>query len=347
MQTRRTSVRITHSAWRRKSFFIWYIYWFSFVQRCSKVNPLHARLWARSEKQMNSRATKLHRITNLRHTTSSRMRTPSCKLDYRLSTRTAARWTVTCCFHLDTVMAIVEQLTTTNAAQDRVDAVVDHVVSADRRQRWSLQFNAFISPLRSGEGLSTVFFFFYIGNNAPGSVVVIASKLLQQKEWPMGRWSHCCCLKFKRELAGRRWTAQHRSTCCWRLLKEKRCVTGLNHECARRGHGTDCVEIWRASQGHQHYIRSAVFCVCLTKNKRFARIKTPAFRRNNATDVILNWSRAHSGTQPQICHCHVPAPSKCISWVWQCLLWLADRHPLAAPLCNVQKCTTHARLTER
>jgi len=40
--------------------------------------------------------------------------------------------------HLDAIMAVVEQLTSTNATQDRVNTVIDHVVSADWRQRVTL-----------------------------------------------------------------------------------------------------------------------------------------------------------------------------------------------------------------
>lgn len=40
----------------------------------------------------------------------------------------------TALLHLDTIMTIVEQLTATNAAQDWINAVIDHVVRADRWQ---------------------------------------------------------------------------------------------------------------------------------------------------------------------------------------------------------------------
>jgi len=40
--------------------------------------------------------------------------------------------------NLDAIVAVVKQLTSANATQDRINTVVDHVVSAYRRQRVTL-----------------------------------------------------------------------------------------------------------------------------------------------------------------------------------------------------------------
>jgi len=53
--------------------------------------------------------------------------------------------------HLDAIMAVVKQLTSTNATQDGVNTVVNHVMSAYRRQRVTLyiashQYTATDSP---------------------------------------------------------------------------------------------------------------------------------------------------------------------------------------------------------
>jgi len=53
--------------------------------------------------------------------------------------------------NLDTIVAVVEKLTSTNATQDWIDTVVDDIVSADWRQRVALQSNNSSTLLHSTE----------------------------------------------------------------------------------------------------------------------------------------------------------------------------------------------------